>query len=198
MDLVEGQASSETEKEIVQWVGAGYAGAPATRRDTDATVVKRVREPSNTLDDGDKPDGLKTYQETARDELVLRMEQMWRLENEHRGRNRTAGRKRTPTTDVGSTALGRKGDTLLGCSGRNSLEEGPVWRVCPMRGRSWRAQTSNHARNNRSTSVYCSLPGHAGHNDFVAQRRDLCYALIGKHVSITEAEFSVRVRAEAI
>jgi hypothetical protein len=43
------------------------------------TVVcdrERVSEKKKTLDDCDKLDSLETYQETARDELVLRRERM--------------------------------------------------------------------------------------------------------------------------
>jgi hypothetical protein len=42
------------------------------------------------------------------------------------------------------------------------------------------------------------LLGNSRNNEFAAQRRDRYYALIGKHISTTEAEFSVRVGAEAI
>jgi hypothetical protein len=60
-------------------------------------------------------------------------------------------------------------------------------------GSCWNAETSKHERNNRSTSVYCSLLGNARNNECAAQRRDRCYALTGKHVSTIEAEFCVRI-----
>jgi hypothetical protein len=48
----------------------------------------------------------KTYQETTRDELVLRGERMLRLEIDHRGRNRTTERN-------GDIPLGYSGWTAL-------------------------------------------------------------------------------------
>jgi hypothetical protein len=71
-------------------------------------IVLEERERKKTLDDCDKPDSLKTYQETARDELVLRRERMYRIESDHRGRNRTKGRKVIPITDIARHRVRKK------------------------------------------------------------------------------------------
>jgi hypothetical protein len=74
-------------------------------------VRKRVSEEKNTLDDCRKPDSQETYQETARDELFLRRERMYRIESDHRGRNRTTGRKVTPNRHH-KHSVGKKGKVI--------------------------------------------------------------------------------------
>jgi hypothetical protein len=61
-------------------------------------------------------------------------------------------------------------------------------------GSCWSAETSKHARNNRSTSVYCTLLGNKQlNNEFTAVSAvTLAMQWFGKHVKTIEAEFSVR------
>jgi hypothetical protein len=58
--------------------------------------------------------------------------------------------------DVVITALEKNGEILLGCSGQNSLKEGAVWRVSPIR-ELLKCGASKQACNRRRTSVYSSL-----------------------------------------
>jgi hypothetical protein len=101
--------------------------------------------------------------------------------------------------DVVSTALEKNGEILLGCSGRNSLKEGAVWHVSPMRELLKRG-ASKQARNRRRTSDYSSLlcharnrrpSSHASPTSHVATQHRSCGILLPCNNS-SRVSFSVR------
>jgi hypothetical protein len=74
VDLVEGTAPTKTKKEFVYGVRAGQCGRTGHSMSNSPTFVCERKK--KILDDWNNLNSLQTYQETARDELVLRRERM--------------------------------------------------------------------------------------------------------------------------